>query len=88
MGLDANMMSQILGKSPGTPNRKAGSTPKKASTPVSHPQTSAANLDFLKQQEQLLQLSLSGGLKPEQLMQSPELAMLAAQVNLYPINIR
>jgi len=78
-GIDASMMQQILGKAP-TPSKKQH-TPKKSqySNPSTSVASSMANLDFLKQQEQLL--LLAGGLKPEHLMQSPELQMLAAQVN-------
>jgi len=86
-GLDASMMQQILGKAPPAPSKKQN-TPKKSypSTSVSGGiPSSMANLDFLKQQEQLL--LLAGGLKPEQLMQSPELQMLAAQVG-YNFNPR
>ena len=83
-----NMMQQILGQKP-QQSQKSKSQKKSSGHPTSSANqnqmaSSMANLDFLKQQEQLLQASgLLSGFKPEQLMSNPELQALAAQVGYF-----
>ena len=88
-GLDAMAMQQLLGGAGAAglaglgglskPSGSKKSTPKKSGASSGLPtsmQTSMPNMEMLRQQEQLLQLSLAGQLKPE------ELQLLAQQVTV------